>query len=165
MDRMFVRSEDTRCHRGFRLLAMSEKMFCVQKCAFQYVAGQATIYLRSYIIIDMYISIYPPQRLRFTFARKCPPSAVFSSRETQQRAKLLDELWGGRFLPGSCPAAPVIRHPPQRGPSLPPQRPLGRTPNGRRPSRALAVSPVFLHCVSCRPPLRFAPFRFAPRGG
>ena len=37
---------------------MSEKMFCVKKCAFQYVAGQATIYLRSYIIIDMYISIY-----------------------------------------------------------------------------------------------------------
>ena len=36
---------------------MSEKMFCVKKCAFQYVADQATIYLRSYIIIDMYISI------------------------------------------------------------------------------------------------------------
>jgi hypothetical protein len=58
MDRMLVRSEDTRCHRGFRLLAMSERMFCVKKCAFQYVAGQATIFLRSYISIDMYISIY-----------------------------------------------------------------------------------------------------------
>ncbi len=55
---MLVRSEDTRCHRGFRPLAMSEKMFCVKKCAFQYAADQATIYLRSYIIIDMYISIY-----------------------------------------------------------------------------------------------------------
>jgi hypothetical protein len=76
----------------------------------------------------------------------------------------LDDLWGGRFLPVSCPAAPVIRHPPQRGPSLPPQRPLGRTPNGRRPSRAQAVSPVFLHSVPCRPPLRCASFRstFAP---
>ena len=43
---------------------------------------------------------------------------------------------------------------------FPPQRPLGRTPNGRRPSRALAVSPVFLHCVPCRPPLRYASFHF-----
>ena len=57
MDRILVRSEDTRCHRGFRLLDMSEKMVCVKQCAFQYAADQATIYLRSYTIIDMYISI------------------------------------------------------------------------------------------------------------
>jgi len=37
--------------------------------------------------------------------------------------------------------------------------------NGRRPSRAQAVSPVFLHCVPCRPSLRCARFRFASSDG
>jgi hypothetical protein len=165
MDRMLVRSEDTRCHRGFRPLAMSEKMSCVAQCTFQYAAGQATIYLRSYIIIDMYISIYSATDEVYDARENAFYQQFFASQEMQLRTKLLDDLWGGRFLPVSCRAAPVIRHPPQRGPSLPPQRPLGRTPNGRRPSRAQAVSPVFLHCVSCRPPLRSAPFRFAPKGG
>ena len=105
------------------------------------------------------------QKLRFILLEKMPTISSFSSQETQRRAELLDKSWGGRFLPVSCPTASVIRHPPQRVPSLPPQRLLGSAPNGCRPSRAQAVSPVFLHCVSCIPPLRFAPFRFAPRGG
>src|SRR5579864_7878515 len=86
-------------------------------------------------------------------------SSFFEPRDATT-SQAFGRVGGGRFLPVSCPAAPVIRHPPQRGPSLPPQRPLGSAPNGRRPSRALAVSPVFLHCVPCRPPLRYASFRF-----
>jgi hypothetical protein len=111
-----------------------------------------------YITSDMYISIYCPQR-RCYLAQENMRFRQCSCPETQQ-LRPPESAGGGRILPVSYPAAPVIRHPPQRGPSLPPQRPLGRTPNGRRPSREQAVSPVFLHCVSCRPPLRYASFRF-----
>jgi len=57
MDRMLVRSEDTRCHRGFRPLAMSENVFAYSNAHFNMPQIRLPIYLRSYIIIDMHISI------------------------------------------------------------------------------------------------------------
>ena len=66
---MLVRSEDTRCHRGFRLLAMSEKMFCVKKCAFQYVADQAT---------NLLAFLYHYWHVHFNIFRK---TVICSSRE------------------------------------------------------------------------------------
>jgi hypothetical protein len=62
MDRMLVRSEDTRCHRGFRPLAMSEKMLFVQKCPFQYVADQA---------INLPTFFYHYWHVHFNSVRRC----------------------------------------------------------------------------------------------
>jgi hypothetical protein len=112
-----------------------------------------------YIIIDMCISIYSAkagvcsargnayhqQSLRAK-RRNCDPSFWTSCGED------VSSLSSARLRQSSATLLSGVR-------PFPPQRPLGSAPNGRRPSRALAVSPVFLHSVPCRPPLRCASFR------
>jgi hypothetical protein len=163
IDRMLVRSEDTRYHLGVRPLAMVRICLAILQCAFQNSPIHDRIGCVFYIIIDMYISIYERNRELHLSEQMSSIGSFFVARDKRANQTLnwvweeASSLSSARLRLSSATLLSRVR------PS--PATPLGRTPNGRRPSRAQAISPVFLHCVPCRPSLRYVPFRFASRDG
>jgi hypothetical protein len=144
---MLVRSEDTRCHRGFRPLAMSEKVcFTYSKAHFTNVQVKLQLSCGLYIISDMYISIEYPRACNSepSFWTSCGED-VSSLSPARLRLSSATLLSGVRPFPRNPPSVELL---------------MGAAPRAHKPYPQ-SSSTSFRADLRCAPPV----FRFAPKGG